>query len=262
MVIKENSNHDSNAFGRIYLKGKSDYGIVVSNDLKNAVDENILYIHNKEHFSNTINCISISLKILIKNGAYSKGTHFTKINSLIDVMTIAIIAVINIETEISGGLTFVNFDQEIAEIIEEYELKDDKKLIKSAVKMFFSIINSSNARVDGSPYISVSIGVVDSVLAGEICDTILEVLRDGTDDNMPYIFPNVQFRVTNKHHMSGSTDEKNFLNALKTTAIQMNPTYLICNSEANKNINPKDIHVVGCRSRLYKTKNGTNQTIY
>jgi hypothetical protein len=137
MVIKENSNHDSNAFGRIYLKGKSDYGIVVSNDLKNAVDENILYIHDKEHFSNTINCISISLKILIKNGAYSKGTHFTKINSLIDVMTIAIIAVINIETEISGGLTFVNFDQEIAEIIEEYELKDDKKLIKSAVKMFF-----------------------------------------------------------------------------------------------------------------------------
>ena len=258
MVIKENSNHDSNAFGRIYLKGKSDYGIVVSNDLKNAVDENILYIHDKEHFSNTINCISISLKILIKNGAYSKGTHFTKINSLIDVMTIAIIAVINIETEISGGLTFVNFDQEIAEIIEEYELKDDKKLIKSAVKMFFSIINSSNARVDGSPYISVSIGVVDSVLAGEICDTILEVLRDGTDDNMPYIFPNVQFRVTNKHHMSGSTDENNFLNALKTTAIQMNPTYLICNSEANKNINPKDIHVVGCRSRLYKTKNGTN----
>lgn len=53
------------------------------------------------------------------------------------------------------------------------------------------------------------------MLAGEICDTILEVLRDGTDDNMPYIFPNVQFRVTNKHHMSGSTDEKNFLNAPK-----------------------------------------------
>lgn len=258
MVIKENSNHDSNAFGRIYLKGKSDYGIVASKDLKNAVDENILYIHDKEHFSNTINCISISLKNLIKNGAYSKGTHFTKINSLIDVMTIAIIAVINVETEISGGLTFVNFDQEIAEIIEENELKDDKKLIKSAIKMFFSIINSSNARVDGSPYVSLSIGIVDSVLAGEICDTILEVLRDGTDDKIPYIFPNVQFRVTNKHYMSGSKDENIFLNALRTTAIQMNPTYLICNSEANKNINPKDIHVVGCRSRLYKTKNGVN----
>lgn len=260
MVKKENSNHNTNAFGRIYLRGKDSYNSVINNELKKACDANFLYIHDKEHFSNTINCIAISLKELVKNGAYLNGVHFTKINSLSDIATITMIAIINIQTEISGGLTFTNFDQDIADIIENYGLRDKDEDIKSVIRMLFNIINSANCRVDGSAYVSLSIGVVNTDLGNKICNLILDVLREGTDDNTPYIFPNVQFRVTDRHLVKSSLDEENFLNSLKTTAKQMNPTYLICNSEMNKNIDPKDVHVVGCRSKLYKAKKGITHT--
>ena len=41
----------------------------------------------------------------------------------------------------------------------------------------------------------------------------------------------------------------------------MNPTYILADSEVNKDIDPLHLHVVGCRSRLLETTNGTKYGI-
>jgi len=258
--IKENTNSYRSAAGVVYESGvelhNNDMFKYLTTEEKELFLSNRLYMHDKEYFDITLNCVAISLKSIFKDGLHINNVKLETPKNVFEIFTQLNIFIINIENEISGGLTFVNFDKELAELIEYFglEMCSEEELYLH-IQSLFRIINFSNSRFGNqSPYVSFTIGIVDNEIEAKVCKTILEVLKEGADTGKPYIFPNIHFRVKGGINKKES-DPYYYLYqlSLETTSYQMNPTYILADSKVNKNINPLDLHVVGCRSRLLET---------
>lgn len=266
--IKENTNNYNSSANIIYDTGtkyhKSDIYKYLSLDEKRLFENNKIYMHDSEYFDITLNCVSISLEDLFNNELNINNIKLETPKNLHEIFTQLNIFIINIENEISGGLTLVNFDYELDKLLSKLNIEiNSQNELFLLIQSLFQIINFSNSRYGNqSPYVSFTIGIVNNKRGQLICQTILEVLKIGASKNKPYIFPNIHFRVKN----GINKDKKDlyhdlFIKALETTSYQMNPTYILADSEVNKDIDPLHLHVVGCRSRLLETTNGTKYGI-
>jgi ribonucleoside-triphosphate reductase len=258
--IKDNTNKYSSAACAIFNDGVqinkakiSKYFNKEENDLLNNCE---IYIHDSEFFDITINCCSISLEHIFKNGLSVNGILLEKPTTIFEIFSQLQIFIINIENEISGGLTLVNFDHELANLMKELNIiTPTKSELYNHIGSLFKIINFANSRYGNqSPYVSFTIGIIQDDYASDICAAILEVLLDGADKGKPYIFPNMHFRVKSGINKNSNDPYYNlYVLAQKSTSFQMNPTYILADSDMNKNIDPFHLHVVGCRSRLLET---------
>lgn len=262
-TIKENTNNYNCSANIIYDDGvklhKQDMYKYLTPKQKELFENNKLYMHDSEYFDITLNCCAISLEHIFEDGLVINNVRLEKPKTIFEMFTQLNIFTINIENEISGGLTFVNFDYELDKLLKKSNIPfPNKTELFAHIQSFFQMINFANSRFGNqSPYVSFTIGVIENDTSAIICETILEVLKEGASLGKPYIFPNIHFRVKegiNKY----STDPYYHLYklSLTTTSYQMNPTYILCDSEVNKNINPLHLHTVGCRSRLLETLNG------
>ncbi|HAS6361812.1 TPA: hypothetical protein RQJ98_002316 [Vibrio vulnificus] len=261
---RENSNYNKTASGEIVNIGSSklkhDVSKFITSEQIEAVNKHHVYIHDSEYFSLSLNCLSISVKQLLTNALYFRGVKQHKAVTLDVAFSQIITAVINIENEVSGGITLCNFDQDIADWCDDVGVELNAEELRVWVKNLFYLINSLNSRANQSPYVSLSIGAITSDAGALVCDVILDVLHEGYNGK-PYIFPNIQFRV--HEALNGHASARyypQFQHALRVTAKQMNPTYLLGGSEMNEGIALQDIHVVGCRSRLLTTTQGMDAT--
>lgn len=261
--MKENTNKRKNSADIIYESGvqlhKKNVLKYLNEEEKSSLENNELYIHDSEYFDITLNCCSISLEDIFAKELVINGLSLEKPKTLFEIFTQLNIFIINLQNEISGGLAFINFDLELAKLLQKLNIKASKEELKLHLKALFQNINFANSRFGNqSPYISFSIGIVEDELSADICELILELLYEGASKNKPYIFPNVQFRV--KQGINKNKEDKYnylYLSSLKTTSLQMNPTYILADTEENITINPLDLHVVGCRSKLLLTKSKT-----
>lgn len=256
---KDNTNSYSVAASVIYNRGSNSHKQRIlqyfSSKEKKLIEQNILYIHDSEYFDTTLNCCAIALHDIFKDRFTVNGVKLKSPTNIFELFAQLNIFVVNIENEISGGLTLVNFDQELEKLLVSLKIPiPSRGELYHHIKSFFYQINLSNSRFGcQSPYITLSIGIVENTQAATICETILKVMQDGVDGK-PYIFPNITFRVKNGINRN-KCDRFYWLfqESLKTTSIQMNPTYILADSKLNQKINPLDLHVVGCRSRLLRT---------
>jgi ribonucleoside-triphosphate reductase len=260
---KENTNNYNSSANIIYEDGvklhKQDIYKHLTQDEKNLFENNQLYMHDSEYFEITLNCVAISLEHIFKSGLVVNNIRLEKPTNIFEIFTQLNIFIINLENEISGGLTFVNFDHELAKLLKESNIpfpSTDELFLH--IQSLFQVINFANSRFGNqSPYVSFTIGIVNNKESGLITQTVLNVLKQGASKGKPYIFPNIHFRVK-----SGINKEKTdpyydlYKLSLKTTSYQMNPTYILADSEVNKNIDPLHLHTVGCRSRLLETTTG------
>lgn len=256
---KDNTNSYSVSANEIYSSGSSLYKKRTLEKLsaqeQALIEQNVLYIHDSEYFDITLNCCAIALSDIFKDRLVVNGVRLETPKNIFELFTQLNIFVINIENEISGGLTLVNFDQELQDVLVQLKIPmPSKEELYLHIQSFFYQIDLSNSRFGcQSPYVTLSIGIVKNSQAASICETILKVMQDGVGGK-PFIFPNITFRVkegVNKHQ--ADCFYWLFQESLKTTAIQMNPTYILADSELNKELDPLDLHVVGCRSRLLRT---------
>lgn len=259
-MIKDNTNTYRNSAEIIFEDGldihKKDIYDHISLEESALLIKNKIYMHDSKFFDLTLNCCSISLNDVFKNGLIINGIKLEKPKNLFDIISQIIIFISNLENEISGGLTLVNFDHELENIINHLGLNQPtQEDLFNCIKMFFQTINFSNSRYGHqSPYVSLSIGIVNNPNSAMICDTILRVLYEGASFGKPYLFPNVHFRI--KKGINKNCNDpfyKLYERARKVTSHQMNPTYILADSEMNRNIDPLHLHVVGCRSRLLET---------
>ena len=138
--IKENTNNYNSSANIIYDTGtkyhKSDIYKYLSLDEKRLFENNKIYMHDSEYFDITLNCVSISLENLFNNELNINNIKLETPKNLHEIFTQLNIFIINIENEISGGLTLVNFDYELDKLLPL------KTLVMSRLFFKFSFLAS------------------------------------------------------------------------------------------------------------------------
>ncbi len=261
--VKENTNNYSSSANIIYEDGvnlhKQDIYKHLTKNEQNLFYDNKLYMHDSEYFEITLNCVSLSLEHIFQDGLVINNVRLEKPTNIYEIFTQLNIFIINIENEISGGLTFVNFDHELDKLLKQLNINlPSENNLFFHIQSLFQIINFANSRFGNqSPYVSFTIGIVDNKSSALISKVMLKVLREGASKGKPYIFPNIHFRVKSGINKNPSDTYYNLYRlSLETTSYQMNPTYILADSEVNTNIDPLHLHTVGCRSRLLETSDG------
>ena len=95
----------------------------VSNEYRNIFENNKIYMHDSEYFDITLNCVSISLENLFNNELNINNIKLETPKNLHEIFTQLNIFIINLENEISGGLTLVNFDYELDKLLSKLNIE-------------------------------------------------------------------------------------------------------------------------------------------
>jgi ribonucleoside-triphosphate reductase len=214
-----------------------------------------IHIHDLDAYGLTYNCLTVELPKFFPFERYEKASDELKIIGLFDFLKEFLTKLGN---EQSGGMAFANFDIEIAEVFERLGLPQSKMndaLLQAALSSFYIWCNNSHERMGKvSYYVSLNIGLAQSEYAKYICKVVLEAFALAE----AIVFkPNIIFKVKSGINANkGDGGYSLFKAALNTTAQKMIPTYLLCDSAPNKDVDPFKIAVMGCRTRVYADKYG------
>lgn len=207
-----------------------------------------IHIHDLDAYGMTYNCLTLDIT---REFPYNIFKSFTEQGKIIHLLEFLIELLTDLGNEQSGGMAFANFDNEISEVIEKLGIdwENHKDLISDMISEFILWDNNTHTRMgQTSYYVTLNIGLADNECARFIAKTIVENFESLGD--MIYK-PNIVFKV--KDGVNSKEDDRNhdlLLLALGCTAKKMIPTYLLCDCKADKDIDPKLLSVMGCRTRV------------
>lgn len=169
----------------------------------------------------------------------------------------------DIGNEQSGGMAIANFDNEIAYILENLGVafnEDNKNTIANAIYNLIVWCSETHTRMgQTSYYVSLNIGLAKDEFARFIAYTLIDEFEKAGD----LIFkPNIIFKV--KGGVNRFEEDKNYdllKKSLLCTAKKMIPTYVLCDSEPNKNVDAEKLAIMGCRTRVVADLFGENSSI-
>ena len=160
--------------------------------------------------------------------------------------------------EQSGGMAFANFDITLGNIFTTLGVtyNDLNRLFVYECLAEFIKWCSNNHERKGieSEYVSLNIGLCESPWAKTICDSLIEAFTNSPSDTFR---PNIIFKV--KAGINSQPNDRNYslyIKSLKCTAKKMIPTYLLCDCESNKNVDPMKLGIMGCRTRIMQDEFG------
>ena len=152
----------------------------------------------------------------------------------------------------SGGMEFANFDEDISTIFEKLQIKYNEKnmeLLSASILSFIRWINGVHERCGlTSYYVTLNLGLSTNTLGQKITEYVLKSFRMAG----PKVFnPNIVFKIKEGINLKKSDPNYYLLEfALATTCEKMIPTYVLCDSESNREYDPKNLSVMGCRTRV------------
>lgn len=210
----------------------------------------LVHIHDLEYFETAPNCIGLSVKSLIGE----KNLQFNK--ALREVFR----ASIALTNQQSGGIGFLDFDEDMSVYLQN----ESFDFVVQEFNEFYKDLNASTRKGCEKPYVTFNIGLSTSENGRLISKAMIEAYRMGDDNGVPFIFPNIVFKVCKEINLfSTSVNHDIFKMALECTAERMVPTYLNCDSSSNASVDPKKIGIMGCRTRvvdnIYGEKSGFNR---
>lgn len=242
MSERDLANLNENAVSIIAEYGKKKYKDfvlkeIIPEELAKAHRECSYWIHDLEYYNITYNCVGISFEKINQN----KNICFDEaLEGLFEM-------VVEITNEQSGGLGIINFDSDMSCYIKE---ESDKEIALS-IRRFLNNLNLNLKKGYEKAYTTLNIGLDTTKNGRRLVKILLEEYRKGNYHKMPYIFPNIVFKL--KKGVNKNEEDINFdlyLEALKTTAVNMNPTYMNCDSTINRDLDADKLGIVGCRSRI------------
>ncbi len=248
----ENAANRISYVGNNYAIGESEFKKEVLDNLpkewRELHESGMIHIHDLDAYGQTYNCLTFDLRSF----PYEEYKGLSNTQAIIHLFQYLEIVIEEFGNEQSGGMAFANFDNEIAEILSKIttDLTDsDKNVLNSMIREFLLWCNDNHTRMGmTSYYVTLNIGLADNELAREIDTMVLsnfEALGE-----MVYK-PNIVFKV--KHGISRYHEDRNYdllMKSLLLTAKKMIPTYLLCDCEADINIDPERLSVMGCRTRV------------
>ncbi len=252
-------NNNENAANRISYVGHN-YDIGEKEYKKEVLDslpekwrllhnEGYIHIHDLDAYGLTYNCLALDLVDSLPYAEFDGLDDTGKIMHLFHYIQNLFIKVGN---EQSGGMAFANFDNEISDMLTKLNVKESKanfNIISSSIRELIIWCNGDHTRMgQTSYYITLNIGLAKNSFARKIAEILLDQFNNLGD----LVFkPNIVFKVCNKINLNpGDPNYDLYIKSLKITAKKMIPTYILCDSDTNKENNPADLAIMGCRSRV------------
>ena len=261
---KENAANRDTYIGKVYGIGETNY----KNTILQSIDEKWsklhtdgwIHIHDLDAYGLTYNCLTFNLLNKFPFDEFeSLQSDESKIIRYFDFLKELFE---NMGNEQSGGMALANFDIDTAYIFKKLniDVAKNKNIISSCIYSLILWCNNMHTRMGTtSYYITLNIGLGTQPEEKLISESLL----DGFKINNPLTFkPNIVFKV--KQGVSLNKNDPNYdllLKSISVTNNKMIPTYLICDCDADKDVDPMKLSVVGCRSRIVANIFGEDNTI-
>lgn len=219
-----------------------------------------IHIHDLDAYGLTYNCLTFNL---LEDFPYERFKDMSEQRKILATFEYIKKLFADIGNEQSGGMAIANFDNEIAYILENLGVdfnEDNKNTIVNAIYNLIVWCSETHTRMgQTSYYVSLNIGLAKNEFARFIAFTLIDEFEKAGD----LIFkPNIIFKV--KGGVNRFEEDKNYdllKKSLLCTAKKMIPTYVLCDSEPNKNVDAEKLAIMGCRTRVVADLFGENSSI-
>ena len=213
--------------------------------------EGFLHIHDLEAYGKAYNCLTIDI---VKGFPFDLAQNWEPNKQILFTFEYVKSLIANIANEQAGGISFANFDAEISQILNKLNVEANVahlNLVRNCVELLIEWINQSRTRYSQECYyVSLNIGLAADLFGREIIASILDSFSNAPSISL-VIRPNIIFKVHNLTNlMPKGPNHDLLLKSLSCTSKKMNPTYLLCDSRPNVDVKPKNLAIMGCRTRV------------
>ncbi|NMA59706.1 MAG: anaerobic ribonucleoside-triphosphate reductase [Clostridiales bacterium] len=255
-MLKQNKNDNASNrksyVGKVYNIGEKEIKKSILDSLNpewaKKHKEGYIHIHDLDAYGLTYNCLTFDI---LNAFPYSKYEGLSEIEKIISTFDFIKELVAKMGNEQSGGMSFANFDNDFATIFTNMNVnyKDKKDIFAASIRSLIIFCNNMHTRMgQTSYYVTFNIGLANNDFARFLAFTLIdEFYKSGS---LVYK-PNIVFKV--HKGISRNKEDNNYdllEKALLCTAKKMIPTYLLCDCEADKNIDPSKLSIMGCRTRV------------
>lgn len=214
-----------------------------------------IHIHDLDAYGLTYNCLTFDI---LRHFPYSDYEGLSDIGKILTVFRYFENLVSKVGNEQSGGMGFANFDKDLATILRNLNVTlgdGTKGLLREIIGDFILWCNDSHERMGQvSYYVTLNIGLAEDDLSRYICESVIDFFSSSPAD---VIKPNIVFKVKGGINY-GPDDPGRYLleKALMCSSKKMIPTYILCDSKPNRDIDPNKLSIMGCRTRVVNDVNG------
>ena len=228
---------------------------MIPNKISEMHQNGDIHIHDLEAFGKTTNCCTPNLlKFLHKKVIKAKSS----VGKIAEVFYQIKMLITNISNSQSGGIGFGNIDIDLDNFFTEIGIEHNDinvDFLKEEINLFIDWLNNTRIRFCREAYyVTVNLG-----LSTEQWGRTITRLFINSYKNSPISFtkPNIVFKVSKEINSLPNTPNYDlYQDALKCTAKRMIPTYLLMDSSVNKSCPPKNLNIMGCRTRVYDNSCG------
>lgn len=222
--------------------------------------EGDLHIHDLESFGRVYNCSTPDLYQYLDSQAYYCHSERGTIFETFEKVKLLISSLANCQ---AGGIGFGNFDIDMGRFLAGMEISHSDSSVdalREAMMLFLDWINYTRTRFCRETYyLTLNVGLATGFWGRQITAILIDRFM-----NSPKSFtkPNIVFKVSGKiNREPGSANYDLYQQALACTAKRMIPTYLLLDSAPNRDRDPYNLNIMGCRTRVYDNMNGPEGTI-
>lgn len=254
-----------------------------------AHEQGDIHIHDIDSFNLTINCLQIDTGKILNRGFNTGYGTIRRPKSIESAAELSCILLQSTQNDMFGGQSHVNFDNDMAEFVEETRRKvrqeisdtleaidygDDLKMgvydhlvesktkehVRQAMQGVCYNLNTMHSRAGSQvPFSSVNIGIPKNSDAALVCEMFLEEYNKGMGKGEQMIFPNIIFRLKKGVNLE-KNDPYRYLYDLarKVAARRMNPTFRLLDNPMDLEFYNKGIlgATMGCRTNVCSNING------
>ena len=251
-ITNDNAANRTSYIGYVYNVGEKTYKEQILDSLPKKWSvlhrDGTIHIHDLDAYDLTYNCLTLDI---VNDFPYEDFKQYSDSGKIIHLFELIKEIITKLGNEQSGGIAFANFDNEVATVMTKLSINyaQHLELIENMIAEFILWTNNNHSRMgQTSYYVTLNIGLAKSEFAKYIAKTLITKFRDL---GPKVIKPNIVFKVVEGVNASiGNPNYDLFLLALQTTEKKMIPTYLLCDSQSDKNIDPEVLSVMGCRTRV------------
>lgn len=248
----DNAANRKSYVGKVYNVGEKDVKNKVLDSLPKEWSDlhrkGYIHIHDLDAYGLTYNCLTFDI---LNAFPYREFEGLSPIKTILNVFDFLKELLSKMGNEQSGGMSFANFDNDLAEIFTKLNITyvGFEKIFQASIRDLILWCNNTHTRMgQTSYYVSFNIGLAENDFARFLAFTLLDEFSNSGD--LVYK-PNIIFKV--HEGISRFKNDKNYdllQKALLCTARKMIPTYLLCDCEADRNYDPKLLSIMGCRTRV------------
>ena len=254
----DNAANRKSYVGKVYNLGEKQEKKRILSSLKpewaKLHEEGYIHIHDLDAYGLTYNCLTFDI---LNAFPYKKFEGLNQTETIVAVFDFIKELLAQMGNEQSGGMSFANFDIDFANIFSKLNVKmrGNESLFRASIRSLILWCNNIHTRMgQTSYYVTFNVGLGTDEFSRFLTFTLLDCFYNSGE--LVYK-PNIVFKVhagINRFKCDPNFDllEK----ALLCTAKKMIPTYLLCDCEADKNVDPLKLSIMGCRTRVVDDVHG------